>query len=259
MVATDITIEAAAIDLSRECLYRFLAAAMSDPYNDAYQLIRDPASQQLAFDACALLQEELQASPIPRGFGEMPPEYLELTPLIEEIHKPIANLRSEYDQIFGLVLARECPPYETEYHSSSETFFRSQELADIAGFYRAFGLNPGRETPERPDHLALELEFMAFLLMKKRLGSETPELVEVCEAAEQKFFETHLAWWVPAFANGLRRKAEDGFYFALSRVLAAFIPFERGRLHVSPPRVPVAASLIERPEEQGSCASCTGS
>ena len=71
---------------------------------------------------------------------------------------------------FGLVLTRECPPYETEYHPSSEPFFRSQEMADVAGFYRAFGLETAQAARERPDYLGLELEFMAFLLLKKRLA-----------------------------------------------------------------------------------------
>ena len=124
------------------------------------------------------------------------------------------RLRAEYDRVFGLVVPKECPPYETEYHPTQETFVRSQQMADIAGFYRAFGIEPAQSSPERPDHLALELEFMAFLLTKKRLAlaaveldPEAAEQVSICDRAQRDFFRDHLAWWVPSFAAGLRRKA----------------------------------------------------
>src|SRR5262249_16104379 len=146
-----------------------------------------------------------------------------------------SELRAEYDRIFGLVLCRECPPYETEYHPSAETFLRAQQLADIAGFYRAFGLEPSRSRPERPDHIALELAFMAFLGRKGReaqSGAEKAEEVRVCADAQRKFFRDHLAWWLPFFTTGLRHKAEHGFYAEVGRALAAFLPLERSRLNV---------------------------
>jgi TorA maturation chaperone TorD len=161
------------------------------------------------------------------------------------------------------VPARECQPYETEYHATSEPFFRAQQLADVAGFYRAFGLDAARDAPERPDHLALELEFMAFVLLKKRLAltSAPPdvcraELASICDEVQRGFFREHLAWWVPSFATGLRRKAGSGFYTAVAQVLAAFLPAERARLGVAAPRLPLQPTLIERPEEAAGCAGC---
>jgi TorA maturation chaperone TorD len=223
----------------------------------------DQENQRLACAAADLLRTDSGQETVQLGFAELPPQQLDLEPVVSELRKPIDELCAEYDRVFGLVLARECPPYETEYHPTSETFFRSQQLADIAGFYRAFGLEPSHAHPERPDYLPLELEFMAFLLMKKRLAmnaleSHAAERVNVCEEAECNFFREHLAWWVPAFASGLRRKAGSALYAALARVLATLVPAERHRLGVDRPRVPVQAELIERPEEQSGCANCHG-
>jgi TorA maturation chaperone TorD len=138
-------------------------------------------------------------------------------------------------------------------------------MADIAGFYRAFGLEPSHAWPARPDHVALELEFMAFVLLKKRLAlvgeegnPEKDEQASICEAAARSFFRDHLAWWLPSFATGLRRKEGHGFYAELGRVLAAFLPVERGRFDVPAPRLPVQVSLEPRPEEEAGCAACVG-
>jgi TorA maturation chaperone TorD len=248
-------------DLARECLYRFLAAALTDPRREPFGLALDPPSQLAAAAAADLLREEALAAPVPLGFGELPPEALDLADVCAALARPPDELRADYDRVFGLVYARECPPYETEYCPTAEPFYRAQQLADVAGFYRAFGLTGARALPERPDHVANELEFMAVLFLKDRLaadraGPEATDRTAVCAAARAAFFSEHLAWWVPSFTAGLRRKAGDGLYAALGRALAALLPAERGRFGVKAPRAPVRPALIERPEEDAGCAGC---
>ena len=256
MLVTDQMDEATAVDMARECLYRFLAAALDDPQAKHRGLLAHAPSNLLAADAADLLRAEWQSSPFPLGFGELSAEELDLRPLLAECTRARENLTAEYDRVFGLVPARECPPFETEYLATTEPFFRAQQLADVAGFYRAFGLEPARGRGERPDHIALELEFMAFLLAKKRLAVDADQVV-VCAEAEAAFFRDHVAWWAPSFATGLRRKAAGALYAAVGQVLAALLPVERGRFGIPPPRVPLRATLIEPPEQQAGCAGCT--
>jgi len=61
---------------------------------------------------------------------------------------------------------------------------------------------------------------------------------------------------VPAFATGLGRKAEHGFYAALAHTLSALIALDRFHFGVDAPLSPANPSLIERPEEQSGCAAC---
>jgi TorA maturation chaperone TorD len=264
MSSVELAADLEAVDLAHECLYRFLAATLRDPYADDWPVLLDMQNQRLACEATDLLRAEAGTQSVQLGFGELPAQRLDLRPLLGELRKPLAELRAEYDRVFGLVVARECPPYETEYHPTSETFFRSQQLADIAGFYRAFGLEASRTQPERVDHLALELEFMAFMLLKKRLAlaggngnANAAEQACICDQAQGLFLKDHLAWWVPSFATGLRRKAGEGFYATLGGLLAAFLPTERGRFRVDAPRFPLEPALIERPEEQSACTPCS--
>jgi TorA maturation chaperone TorD len=252
--------DAPALDLARECLYRFLAAILSDPESKAFRLARNRRNRLLAQGAADLLREEVGAASVPLGFGELAADQLDLRPLLKELRRPQKELIAEYDRVFGLVPARECPPHETEYHTNADTFFRAQQMADVAGFYRAFGLETAHETPERPDHVALELEFMAFLLTKRRLalaaGGGGDDQARVCDEAMRAFFVDHVIWWLPSFATGLRRRAERGPYVAASRILAAFLPLERKRFGVTPPRLPLNPVPEEPREESTSCAGC---
>src|SRR5512135_3758830 len=143
-------------DLARECLYRFLSAVVAGPYSADWERALGAENQDLVIEAWHWLQPES--------------DEFEMIRLMEELEASPQALRAQYDTVFGLVVPKECPPYETEYYPTQETFGRSQQMADIAGFYRAFGIEPAQSSPERPDHLALELEFMAFLLLKKRLA-----------------------------------------------------------------------------------------
>jgi DMSO reductase family type II enzyme chaperone len=251
----DAIAENTALAVASELLYRFLAAALRDPFTSDVSLVLDPDGRRLAGAAAELLRHEASESPVPLGFGELPPAQLDLTSWCGDAALSLDDLQAEHGDVFGLVLPRECPPYETEYCSSAEAFFRAQHLADIAGFYHAFGLQTAQACPERPDHLALELEFMAFLLRKERLA-DTAEQASICANAQRGFLRDHLAWWVPSFAAGLRRKAQRGFYATVAQVLAAFMPVERARLGVAAPAAPMRPALIERPEEQAGCTGC---
>ncbi len=248
----------AAADLAHECLYRFLAAVAGGPYSDGWGRALATVDQGLALDAAAWLRPGTDPEADPSGA-----EDLAFARLVEELRAPRDELRAEYDRAFGLVVPKDCPPYETEYYPTRDVFARSQQMADVAGFYRAFGIEPARSSPERPDHLALELEFMAFLLTKKRLAradAETlpgaDERADVCDRTQRAFFRDHLAWWVPSFAAGLRRRAGGGYHGALADVLAAWVASECRRLDIPAVIRPVCPDLIERPEEQSGCATC---
>jgi TorA maturation chaperone TorD len=245
-------------DVAREIIYRFLAACLSDPRHESHELVNDRESQTLLIHACDWIRHEMADTKVSCSFGELPVDELDARCLRDRLHRPAAERLAEYDRVFGLLVPRECPPYETEYETSSEPFYRAQQLADIAGFYRAFGLDPSSSRPERPDHISLELEFMAFLLMKKRLMNEGSERSQICDEARKSFFRDHLVSWTVAFATGLRRKADPGFYAEVAKLLAAFVPIERMTLNVHAPRLSLAPSFIERPEEQDGCVAGAG-
>jgi len=92
--------------------------------------------------------------------------------------------------------------YETE-HGRMRGLAKGHDLADLAGFYTAFGLTlDTEELHEMLDHVAVELEFYGVLLLKQALLLEEGdgEGVAIVLDARRKFLADHLGSFVPAIA-----------------------------------------------------------
>lgn len=146
-------------------------------------------------------------------------------------------------------------PYETE-HGRMRGMSKGNDLADLSGFYRAFGLELDPERAHEPhDHVAVELEFYTVLLLKQahleRLGDQ--EGCDVVRAARQKFLSTHLAPLALGLAGrpAVRDSALYGPLFAwCGEVLAA----ECERLGVRP----VPLDYFDDPEAASELSCATG-
>ncbi len=241
-----------ALLMARELLYRFFAIAFRGPHEPIWEEGKRAIDPRLVRFAAHLVQDSADRDDA-RGFADS------ASGVAETIRTEAKEtLQKEYDRVFGLLVPKECPPYETEYLRAGDAFQRAQVMADAAGFYRAFGLKPARKAPERPDHIALMCEFMAIVLLKQRhaLEQRDQEHAQVCAEAAEKFFKEHLSWWVPSFTSGLARKAGNGFYHDLATTFDTWIRLECRFFGVSLPDSPPRAELIERPEEAGGCFSC---
>lgn len=149
--------------------------------------------------------------------------------------------------------------YETEYGLDG-SFRQSHELADLNGFYRAFGFNLGGTVRERPDHLAAELEFMHLLALKQWQSSDS-ERVEICLDAQRKFLEDHLGRWIEAFAIRLAFEAEASLYSELARFAVDFVKADAERLGAAPePLVPerLKPTPFDASDECGDCPIADG-
>src|SRR5262245_25659161 len=230
-----------AVLLARRACYRLAALALADPRTGTWNELADPATQDLARQAAEILRDEDSAVARPLALGERPLADLDPALLFDRLPKSAADLNDQYEATFGLLGGSKCPPYETEYVPSKLTFQRSNMLADIAGFYNAFGLATSSSNPDRPDDIAFRCEFLAQLIYlqwqaTQDASSEAQSRVELCQQAVQRFLKEHFAWWVPAFAKVLARQDPGGFYDAVACFLAALVAAERALATVAPPQ-----------------------
>ncbi len=158
-----------------------------------------------------------------------------------------------------------CSPHEGAYGEGPQVAGKAALLADLSGFYTAFGVAPSAAEPEVEDHVVAELEFMSVLAVKEAwaLGEGQAEGLAVTRAAEVAFLADHLSRWATAFAEAVEAATPLPYYTAAARLLAAWTASECDRLGVVPVRVagpldhdpmqsetftcPMAASDLERP------------
>lgn len=248
----------AALLLARQALYRFATLSLLDPQADNWERLAALRSAPILTEAAALIRSLPEAVPDRMGRGEKPLNHLDPQGILTRLPASHRELDDQYVRHFGLLVSNACPPYETEYINSKFDFQRSNALADISGFYGAFGLCISVDHPERSDHIVLELEFMANLIgLEVRATSDSggmnDERSQICRNAQSRFVREHLAWWVPAFARLLQRENPNGFYAAVGDFLAALIPAERALLSVESATDHVGPTAVERPE---ACEGC---
>lgn len=139
------------------------------------------------------------------------------------------KLQQAYMQVFDPVHGPF--PYEVE-HKKGHEFAKAQIMADIMGFYRAFGVEP---RADRPDHISAELEFMHLLTLKEAhaLNTGQPDKAELCRKAQQKFLREHLLTWNVELLKIIRAKLRADstiFYPQLLNVFELFIEIEKENL-----------------------------
>lgn len=123
------------------------------------------------------------------------------------------QFEAEHLAIFGHTAAGELRPYEAGY-GTSHVFQETHCLADVAGFYHAFGLDTCEAKRERPDHIAVELEFMHVLALKEAyaLAHDWGEKADICREAQTGFLRDHLERWAPSFLNSLAERTRGGTF-----------------------------------------------
>lgn len=166
--------------------------------------------------------------------GWMP--IVRLSALVRELN--VEHLQDEYTGALSLNTSPDCPLFETAYFGA-DAQQQTLRMADVAGFYRAFGVDSSG-SDSRPDDLAVELEFMSYLCRKEAYALEhsgRPRVSQV-RKAQRMFFEEHLGKWGGVVGRRLAGVAPvGGFYAVAGTTLDAWVGLEQGVLKVSPEEV----------------------
>ena len=119
----------------------------------------------------------------------------------------LADLRAEHQQLFGLNVY----PYESIFRDR-ELMLNTAATQRVGALYQACGFRPAaRLRAGAPDHLGIELHLMAEL--SARAAHEQGARVLAARLLHQ-----HLAAWLPACAEAIRRVARAPLYGALAAI-----------------------------------------
>lgn len=159
---------------------------------------------------------------------ESPKLFKELAEVLKRhSESELSSLREEYARLFISSQTKPaCQPYSSAYLQvqSGQPSVKAFEVSDAL---RSWGLEISEEFGYSPEHLALELEFAAYLLERARSGILEGDPDEA-EKAERDFFLllTHMAEWVPRFSECVTREAQIELYEAAGKALKSFIEDE---------------------------------
>ena len=206
------------VRLERASLYRLLGHALSRPEGLRLDALADAADTLGRALAPAVAEPLAQFAAAAR-------------------ETDVTAVADEYGFLFDR--GARCPPYEGAWGDAPQLAGKPALLADIAGFYTAFGPQPGVGQPDVEDHIAAECEFMSVLALKEAhaLAEGDEDGLAVIGAAQSRFVGDHLGRWSASFADGLRDASPLPYYRALADLLRAWVAGESERLGAAPSMV----------------------
>lgn len=186
-------------------VYLFLGKCFSYPKEELYTLVQEERTGEE-------LRVLVKGLPFDVDFQGIPPPGL-----------PQEELESQYINSFDLGFgpALPCPLYESAYGEEDTS---SRDITeDLLRFYDHFHVKLSDKEKDYPDHLAVELEFMAFLAKKEADAIGQGKDPAPYLRAQLDFLQRHLAKWVHRLHQRIQKKVREPFYRGASIFLGEFL------------------------------------
>jgi len=141
------------------------------------------------------------------------------------------ELEVEYNRLFVGPGAPRVYPYESLYRDSM-SLVMGPCAGEVLQAYRRNGLAINTAFRDLPDHVAVELEFMARLCCEEaRAGlAGRGDLALRLKQDQRSFLDAHLATWLPAMCERVLRETTSTMYRGFAEIAATFVGWDRDRL-----------------------------
>lgn len=200
---------------ARARIYRFLAFLYHDeiPETLLQKMAEDPFQKSLrAFlETCPLTD-------LKPGIKNLGQYVRNKTPF--EAYKALAY---EYADIFLNAGENPAFPYESIYESRDPLVMR-ESVFSVRRAYRKGAVHKSSDYKDLDDHIAVELEFLAYLITQ---GEKDPKRAADFQKQQVDFLRDHLMGWVIEFCAVLSNSAQSAFYEGLAELTMSFLFHER--------------------------------
>lgn len=190
---------------TRAAVYQLLASAfLEPPTEERVERLRNP-------DLIAALE------------GALGPATLE--PLRSGPPDDIQEVRQEFQDLFKVPLGKYVPPYEAVHRDSrivdgepTRGLLMGPSTVDVRRLYQEAGAELG--LTELPDHIGLELAFLAFLCEREREAAASGDRVTAdnYRAYQRGFLKEHVLQWVPSYCDTVRERSATSYFRALAAI-----------------------------------------
>jgi len=141
----------------------------------------------------------------------------------------------DYESLFRVPGAAYIHPFESVYRDQNfamgqpnRSMILGPNAREVARMYQAEGLGPREDFDELPDHLGVELEFMAFLCGQTAaaIEAEDGETTTALRTKQHVFLTEHLLTWSPDCLGKIEEGASTPLYRYLASLLKSFLEEE---------------------------------
>lgn len=132
------------------------------------------------------------------------------------------ELLVDYSKLFVGPFELKAPPYGSVYLDEGRRVM-GESTMEVMNIYRSEGLVLDKEFKEMPDHIAVELEFMSFLVYKELKELQERDFDAAIEILEkQEIFLSCYLSWIPHFCRMVKEGTDNGFYVGLADCVHEF-------------------------------------
>lgn len=121
------------------------------------------------------------------------------------------------------------PPYGSCYLEDGRRVMGDTTI-DAINFYRKAGVEMDRDNQgDIPDHIAVELEFMYYLISKGLEAYQNSNEKEALDYfnMQENFLKKHLGAWIEPFAKDMKKGAKSSFYQNLADCTLTFVKSDK--------------------------------
>lgn len=132
---------------------------------------------------------------------------------LEQRAEDFTELVVDYARLFVGPFKVLAPPYGSVYLEKEGQVMGDSTVA-VSRFYQEVGLKLDPELKDLPDHIAVELEFLYYLIFTGR------------DRAYRQFLAQYLIPWIDSFCDAVELGARTEFYRSLAKVTRGFLKQE---------------------------------
>lgn len=197
--------------------YSFLSQALDYPSTESVtKLLESDLREVICSYKEALDREEPCASRLITALNNIE-NYSQESDLLE--------FQKEYTRLCHASKPRLLPLFESVYREGK---LLQESTVEVARLYYQAGLELAESFSLPPDHISLELEFMAYLCSQEveAIREKNSVVLDKAKKLQKEMLTEHLKIFVPAFAERLQKHTKLEFYKAAGSLLEAFIDWE---------------------------------
>lgn len=141
------------------------------------------------------------------------------------------ELAVEYANLFLGVKGKVPHPSESAYRSKDHLIMQ-EPMDKVLRAYWDAGVDKEKKFKEPADHIAIELQFMAYLCRKtaETLGKNEKDEARKYLKMQKDFLKKHLSLWVSPFVKDILETAEVDFYKGVAIITKRFVELDNSMI-----------------------------